>query len=44
MSEMGGKRDEVPNSVATPKLRSEFDVCLQVDLDSFDDDVLHVDE
>ena len=42
-SEMGGKYDEPPNAVVTPKIRSEFDVWLQVDLDEFDDDVLHVD-
>ena len=44
MSEMGGKYDEPPNAVVTQKIRSEFDVWLQVDLDAFDDDVLHVDE
>ena len=44
MSEMGGKYDEPPNAVVTPKIRLEFDVWLQVDLDAFDDDVLHVDE
>ena len=44
MSEMGGKYDEPPNAVVTPKIRLEFDVWLQVDLDAFDDDVLHEDE
>ena len=44
MSEMGGKYDEPPNAVVTPKIRSEFDVWLQVDLDEFDDGLLHVDE